>query len=39
MSDGANWRMQQVGAKGLVQPPSVPSDAPATFWTVQGRAR
>jgi hypothetical protein len=37
-SDGAKWRMERVGAKGLVYPRAVPSDAPATFWTVKERA-
>lgn len=37
-SDGTKWRMERVGAKGLVYPLPVPTDAPATFWIVKERA-
>jgi hypothetical protein len=36
-SDGAKWRMERVGAKGLVYSLPVPTDAPATFWVVKER--
>jgi hypothetical protein len=36
-SDGTKWGMENVGAKGLVNPPAVPSGSPATFWTVRER--
>jgi len=36
-SNGSKWLVEHVGAKGLVYPPPVPSDAPATFWTVRAR--
>jgi hypothetical protein len=36
-SDGTKWRLENVGVKGLCCPPPLPSDAPATFWTVKER--
>jgi hypothetical protein len=36
-SDGTKWRIENVGEKGQSCPPAIPSDAPATFWTVKER--
>jgi hypothetical protein len=36
-SDGAKWRMENVGVEGLKYPSAAPTDAPATFWTVRER--